>query len=261
YKYKLLKFNATTMAISDDLEKTELQAKLTDEKKTALQKYQDITIGSYSISKLIKYELLVTLIGALPGAIGLVLRKKFYKSLFGRVGRNVIFGKSITIRHPDKIYIGDNVIIDDYAVLDGKGADNNRIIIGDNVMIGRSSVISCKNGNITIGENSNIAMNCFIQSAKEVNIGKNVLFAAYCYVIGGGDHETERTDIPIIAQGQIVKGITIEDNCWIGASVKVLDGVKIGRDSIIGAGAVVTKDIPDYAIAVGVPAKVVKTRS
>ncbi|OZH52437.1 hypothetical protein AFK68_24355 [Hydrocoleum sp. CS-953] len=249
------------MAISDDLEKTELQAKLTDEKKTALQKYQDITIGSYSISKLIKYELLVTLIGALPGAIGLVLRKKFYKSLFGRVGRNVIFGKSITIRHPDKIYIGDNVIIDDYAVLDGKGADNNRIIIGDNVMIGRSSVISCKNGNITIGENSNIAMNCFIQSAKEVNIGKNVLFAAYCYVIGGGDHETERTDIPIIAQGQIVKGITIEDNCWIGASVKVLDGVKIGRDSIIGAGAVVTKDIPDYAIAVGVPAKVVKTRS
>lgn len=249
------------MAISDEFEKTELQAKLTDEKKTALQKYQDITIGSYSISKLIKYELLVTLIGALPGAIGLVLRKKFYKSLFAQVGRNVIFGKSITIRHPDKIYIGDNVIIDDYAVLDGKGTDNNRIIIGDNVMIGRSSVISCKNGNITIGENSNIAMNCFIQSAKEVNIGKNVLFAAYCYVIGGGDHETERTDIPIIAQGQIVKGITIEDNCWIGASVKVLDGVKIGRDSIIGAGAVVTKDIPDYAIAVGVPAKVVKTRS
>ncbi len=249
------------MAISDDFEKTELQAKLTDEKQTALQKYQDITIGSYSISKLIQYELLVTLIGALPGAIGLVLRKKFYKSLFGRVGRNVIFGKSITIRHPDKIYIGDNVIIDDYAVLDGKGADNNRIIIGDNVMIGRSSVISCKNGNITIGENSNIAMNCFIQSAKEVNIGKNVLFAAYCYVIGGGDHETERTDIPIIAQGQIVKGISIEDNCWIGASVKVLDGVKIGRDSIIGAGAVVTKDIPDYAIAVGVPAKVVKIRS
>lgn len=249
------------MAISDEFEKTELQAKLTDEKQTALQKYQDITIGSYSISKLIKYELLVTLIGALPGAIGLVLRKKFYKSLFAKVGRNVIFGKSITIRHPDKIYIGDNVIIDDYAVLDGKGTDNNRIIIGDNVMIGRSSVISCKNGNITIGENSNIAMNCFIQSAKEVNIGKNVLFAAYCYVIGGGDHETERTDIPIIAQGQIVKGITIEDNCWIGASVKVLDGVKIGRDSIIGAGAVVTKEIPDYAIAVGVPAKVVKTRS
>ena len=249
------------MVISDDSEKTELQAILTDEKQTALQKYQDITIGSYSISKLIKYELLVTLIGALPGAIGLVLRKKFYKSLFARVGRNVIFGKSITIRHPDKIYIGDNVIIDDYAVLDGKGTDNNRIIIGDNVMIGRSSVISCKNGNITIGENSNIAMNCFIQSAKEVNIGKNVLFAAYCYVIGGGDHETERTDIPIIAQGQIVKGITIEDNCWIGASVKVLDGVKIGRDSIIGAGAVVTKDIPSYAIAVGVPAKVVKTRS
>jgi acetyltransferase-like isoleucine patch superfamily enzyme len=172
----------------------------------------------------------------------------------------VVFGRSLTLRHPGKIALGDNVVIDDYAVLDAKGNRENRMEIGNNVIIGRSSVISCKNGDLFIGDNTNIAMNCFIQSGKLVTIGKNVLFAAYCYVIGGGDHETDRTDIPIIAQGQVVRGITIEDNCWIGAGVKVQDGTLVGRDSIIGSGAVVTKDIPPFSIAVGVPAKVVKER-
>lgn len=172
-----------------------------------------------------------------------------------------MFGKSITIRHPHKIYIGNNVVIDDYAVLDAKGPDNKGILIGNNVMIGRNTVISCKNGNITIGDNTNVAMNCFIQSAKEVMIGRNVLFSAYCYVIGGGDHKTDRTDIPIITQGQVVRGINIEDNCLLGAGVMVQDGVIIGRDSIIGTGAVVTKSIPEFSIAAGVPAKVLRKRT
>jgi acetyltransferase-like isoleucine patch superfamily enzyme len=244
----------------EGIQKTELQAALTDVNQSALQKYQALAIGSSSFLFLLKYEILTTFIGALPGAIGLILRKQFYKSLFASVGRDVVFGKSLTVRHPQKIYIGDNVIIDDYAVLDAKGSTNQGITIGNNVMIGRNTVISCKNGNIAIGDNTNIAMNCFIQSAKEVNIGKNNLIAPYCYVIGGGDHETARTDLPIIAQGQIVRGITIKDNCWIGADAKVLDGVQIERDSIIGAGAVVTKSIPEYSIAVGVPAKVLKDR-
>ena len=242
------------------VEKTELQAVLTDSKKSALQKYQELAIGSTSLFALLKYEIVTSLLGQLPGAIGLVLRKRFFRSLLGKVGQNVVFGKSITIRHPHKIRIGNNVVIDDYAVVDAKGTDNKGIVIGDNVVIGRNTVISCKNGNIVIGRNTNIAMNCFIQSAKEVQIGKNVLFAAYCYVIGGGDHRTDRTDIPIIAQGQAVKGITIEDNCWIGAGVKVLDGATIGRDSIIGSGAVVTKAVSEFSIAAGVPARVIKKR-
>ena len=240
---------------NEGAQKTALQAALTDEKKSALAKYQDLAIGSSSIATLIKYELLTTLVGPLPGAAGLVLRKKLYRSLFGSVGRNVIFGKSITIRHPHKIHIGDNVIIDDYAVLDAKGSSNEGITIGNDAMIGRNTVISCKNGDITIGDNTNIAMNCFIQSGKTVEIGKNVLFAPYSYVIGGGDHEIGRTDIPIIAQGQIIKGIKIHDNCWIGADVKILDGVVVHRDAVIGAGSVVTKSVSEFAIALGVPAK------
>jgi acetyltransferase-like isoleucine patch superfamily enzyme len=241
-------------------EKTELQAALTDARKSALVKYQEVVIGSSNFVSLLKYEFMTGLLGPLPGALGLLLRQKFYRYLFVNIGRNVVFGKSITIRHPGKIKIGDNVVIDDYAVLDAKGTENEGISIGDNVIIGRNTVLSCKNGNLTIGENTNIAMNCFIQSAKEVVIGKNVLFAAYCYVIGGGDHETNRTDIPIIAQGQIVKGITIEDNCWIGAGVNILDGVSIARDSIIGAGAVVTKSVSEFSIVGGVPARLLYDR-
>jgi acetyltransferase-like isoleucine patch superfamily enzyme len=245
---------------NDLVNATEMQTSLTDARKSALQKYQELVLGSTSLWVLIKYEILVTFVGPLPGALGLFLRKLFYPMLFRNVGKNVVFGKSITIRHPHKISLGNNVVVDDYAVIDAKGAGDNHISIGDNVIIGRNSVISSKNGNIQIGKNTNIAMNCFIQSAKDVFIGENVLFAAYCYVIGGGDHRTDRTDIPIISQGQVVRGITIRDNCWIGAGVNVQDGATIGRDSIIGSGAVVTKDIPDYSIAVGIPAAVVKKR-
>jgi len=242
------------------MNKTKLQSSLTDSNKSGLQKYQETVIGQYGLGKLFVHELLTTIFGPLPGATGIILRKSLYRYYLGRVGRNVIFGKSITIRHPHKIIIGDNVIIDDYAVLDAKGEVNAGIKIGNNVMIGRNSSISCKNGNITIGDNTNIAMNCFIQSAREVTIGKNVLFSAYCYVIGGGDHKMDRTDIPIISQDQIVTGIKIEDNCLIGAGAMIQDGVTIGRDSVIGTNAVVRTEIPPYSIAVGVPAIVKKQR-
>jgi acetyltransferase-like isoleucine patch superfamily enzyme len=247
--------------IDGELEtKTQMQSALTETKTSALEKYQTLFVGNKSFGALLKYELITMLFGPLPGAVGFMLRKIFYPLLFKSVGKGVIFGKSLTVRHPQKISLGDNVIIDDYAVLDGKGSQDNFIEIGNNVIVGRSSVISCKNGNITIGDNTNIAMNCFIQSAKDVTIGKNVLFAAYCYIIGGGDHMTDRTDIPIIAQGQVVKGITIKDNCWLGAGVKIQDGAVVGRDSIVGSGAVVTGDIPEFSVAVGIPAKVIRSR-
>ena len=239
---------------------TALQASLTDDKQSVLKKYRDIVIGSDSLWQLIRYELMTMLLSPIPGALGLVLRKRLYPKLFKKVGRNVIFGKSVTIRHPGKITLGNNCVLDDYVVLDAKGESNNGITIGDNVIIGRNTSISCKNGDISIGDNSNIATNCLIQSARKVEIGKNVLFAAYCYVIGGGDHAYDRTDIPIMSQGQIVRGITIADDCWLGAAVLVQDGVHISNGSIIGSGAVVTKNISSYAIATGLPAKVIGSR-
>jgi len=239
---------------------TALQGMLVDEQTSVLRKYQDVNVGSSGIWDLIKYELVTELLAPLPGALGLLLRRIFCKYLFGSVGKGVVIGRSVVIRHPKKIHVADGVLIDDYAVLDAKGNSNKGIFLGNRVMVGRNTILSCKDGDLYIGDKTNIAMNCVIQSGKRVTIGKNVLMAAYTYVIGGGEHKSDRTDIPIIEQGQIIRGIEIGDNVWLGAGVKVLDGVSIGRDVVIGSGAVVTGDIGDYKVAVGVPAKVIKDR-
>ena len=117
----------------------EIQKELFDAKKSKLAKYKELVLGENSTAFLIKYELITTLVSWLPGALGLVLRSKLYPHLLGRVGRNVTFGANVVLRHPRKIRIGDNVVIDDNVVLDAKGEENQGITIG-NGEIGRAHV-------------------------------------------------------------------------------------------------------------------------
>jgi acetyltransferase-like isoleucine patch superfamily enzyme len=240
--------------------KTDLQASLTDTGRSPLKKYMEMVLGDAGMSALLKYEFIMWLCNATPGAPGYFLRKLLYPKLLKQVGRGVVFGRNMTIRHPDKISIGDNCIIDDMVVLDAKGKGNRGITIGSNVIIARNTVVSCKGGDIDIGDNSNISLNCMIHSEKTVTIGRNNLWAAYCYIIGGGSHDFDRTDIPIIQQGSHVTGITMDDDIWLGAGVKILDGCHIGSSVVIGAGSLVTKDIPDYHLAAGAPARVIRDR-
>jgi acetyltransferase-like isoleucine patch superfamily enzyme len=216
-------------------------------------------VGKKGFFSLLKYEIITMLFQDVPGALGIFLRNLFYPLLFKKVGKRVNFGKSVTLRHPHKISIEDDVAIDDYCVLDAKGLENDGIYISKNVFIGRGSILSCKNGDIVLERNVNIGFNSEIFSGSKVIIGENTLIAAYVYIIGGG-HDYSRVDIPITEQEKISHGIKIERNCWIGAGVKVFDNVTIGEDTIIGAGAVVSKDIPAFSIAVGIPARVVKSR-
>ena len=232
---------------------------LTAGESSKLQRYQALVIGEKGIWSLIKYELVTLLSTWIPGALGLLLRSKLYPVLLGSTGRGVVFGSNVVLRHPGKLRLKSNIVIDDNSVLDAKGSDNHGIDIGDNVFVGRNTIIYCQNGDVEIGDNANIGSNCQIFSARKVRIGKNVLVAAYTYLVGGG-HIYEDPDLPIIEQGRTATGIEIGDNVWLGASVKVLDGVTIGEGAIIAAGAVVTEDIPAFAIAGGIPAKVIKLR-
>lgn len=75
------------------------------------------------------------------------------------------------------------------------------------------------------------------------------------------NHIFRRTDIPIYQQGVSQEGIKIEDDVWIGANSTIVDGVTIHTGSIVGAGSVVTKDVPKYSIVAGVPAKIIKSRN
>ena len=163
------------------------------------------------------------------------------------------------LRHPGKIRIGDNVVIDDNCLLDAKGESNAGIRIGSGVFVGRNTILSCKNGDIDLGDRANIGFNCEVFSASRVTLGADTLLAAYCYIVGG-DHDFSDTSKAVLAQGRVSKGVTVGEGVWMGSGAKVLDGVEVGRHAIIGAQAVVREDVPDYGVAVGVPAKVVATR-
>jgi len=238
---------------------TVIQKELFDERKGKIQKYCELVIGKSGFVSLVKYELILLISSWVPGALGLFLRSKLYPLLLGKCGRNVTFGQNVVLRHPHKIRVGSNVIVDDNCCLDAKGTDNKGIDIDDGVFLGRNTILSCKNGNIHLEERANLGFNCEIFSGGDVRVGKDVLFAAYVYLVGG-DHIYDRTDIPVSHQGRTSQGIVVGDGCWLGAHVVVADGVQIGQDAIVGAGAVVLKDIPDFYVAAGVPAKPIKDR-
>jgi acetyltransferase-like isoleucine patch superfamily enzyme len=226
---------------------------------SAREKYAALVIGKSDLGSLLKYELIVTLTQGCPGALGLALRKTLYPSLLGTCGRSVVFGQNVALRHPHKIHVGDDVVIDDNCLIDAKGESNNGIRIGSGVFIGRNSILSCKNGDIELANGANIGFNCEIFSASRVRIGARVLMAAYSYVIGG-DHDFSDASRPVLEQTRTSAGVSIGDGAWIGAGAKILDGVTIGDGAIIGAGAVVREDVAARAVAVGIPARVVSTR-
>lgn len=240
---------------------TDFQSQLTTTAKTPLHKYMDMQIGLRSWWSLIKYEFVMMLCNARTGALGFILRRIFYPVIFGKIGRNVTFGRNITIRHPHKIKIGDNCIVDENCVLDAKGEDARGIEMGNNCVLSRNNILSCKGGYIKLGDGTNIAQNSLVHSESAVELGRNTLVASYVYFVGGGNHDFSRTDIPVIQQPSLSRGgILIDDNCWFGAGVIVLDGSKIGRDCVIAAGAIVNSDLPPFSIAVGMPAKVLRNR-
>lgn len=237
-----------------------LQSRLFDSQKSAFRRYQELVIGDVSLYLFLKYEVLTSLFGSFPGSVGFYLRKRFYRLLFKKGGKNVIFGRNINIRQPNKIELGDNVAIADNCDLYPRG-NNGRISIGNNVLIGRNTIISTTDGSIEIGNNTLVSMNCVLGCWKAtLKLGANVIVAGNAWFASGGTHGFDRVDIPISAQEAHSEGIVIEDDVWFGARVTVLDGCTIGRGSVIGAGAVVTKDIPEFSVAYGIPAKVVRKR-
>ena len=140
--------------------------------KSSRDEVRRAVVGRPGLGALLKYELVVTLAQARAGALGLALRKALYPWLLGSCGRNVVFGQNVVLRHPHKIHIGSNVVIDDNCLLDAKGETNRGIRIGDGVFIGRNTILSCKNGDIELGDGANIGFNCEVFSASRVTIGR-----------------------------------------------------------------------------------------
>jgi len=235
------------------------QDQLFDRRSSARDKYARLVVGRTGLGALLKHEAVVMCSQHVPGALGFALRKLLYPALLGACGRNVVFGQNVVLRHPHKIRIGDNVVVDDNCLVDAKGDSNQGITIGSGVFIGRNTILSCKNGDIEIEDGANIGFNCELFSASRVRVGKDTLIAAYSYVIGG-DHDAKDPSAPVLSQGRSSAGVSIGAGAWLGAGAKILDGVTIGDGAVVGAGAVVREAVPPRAIAVGVPARLIGTR-
>ena len=235
------------------------QEQLFDSRQSARQKYASLVVGRQGWGALVRHELVTLLSQSVPGALGFALRKTLYPALLGACGRNVVFGQNVVLRHPGKIRLGDNVVIDDNCLIDAKGDTNSGITIGSGVFIGRNTILSCKNGDISVEDGANIGFNCELFSASRVRIGRGTLLAAYCYLIGG-DHDFSDPDVPVLEQGRRSAGIDVGEGAWLGAGAKILDGVVIGNRAVVGAGAVVRHAVADGAIAVGIPARIVGQR-
>lgn len=206
-----------------------------------------------------KEYILTGLLGAIPSPIGKVLRNQLYRAIFARIGKSVNIQPNVRFIGTDTIEIGDNVRIYSGSYISNKG---NQICLERNVSIDRGVDIRAydhKGGGIYIGEDTYIGPYVCMAGPGLIRIGRDCMIASHSSLYAN-NHVFADPNRKFREQGLSIKGIVIEDDCWLGTGVRVLDGVTIGRGSVIGAGSVVTKDIPPFSVAVGTPAKVIRRR-
>lgn len=235
-------------------EKHFIRRMLYEKNESHMQKYKTLVIGGESMPALIKYEMITILFGSIPGAPGLFLRKFFYPKLFDNIKKGVLFGKNVTIRHPSKIRVDNNVIFDDNCLICARGAGEEGVRIEENVIINRGAVIQAKIGPIHIGGNTSIGSNAYLSSQGGIFIGRNVRIAGGCYISGGA---SKLVGDKHIVEERYTKGpIRIDDNVHLGMGAIVLDNVHIQEGAIVGPGSVVLTNVPEYAVVMGNPAKI-----
>lgn len=237
-----------------------IRARLARARSSPVDAYRELTTGDVGWGRFLAYEALTCLLGPLPGAVGFALRQKLYPRLLGQSGGGLVIGRNVTLRHPGAMTFGPGVTIDDNSVLDGRGSGPAGFRLAEGVVINRNCMLLAKAGGISLGPRTSLGANSVIVSMSGVEIGEAVLFAGNCY-LSAGIYPTHDRTRPVMDQDALSKGpIRIGDGAWLGTGVTVLDGVTIGKGAIVGASALVTRDVPDFAIVVGVPARQVGTR-
>jgi acetyltransferase-like isoleucine patch superfamily enzyme len=160
-----------------------------------------------------------------------------------------------------RLHIGSGSFIDDNVTIYAHD-DGGEVCLGARVHLYRGTIIEVgAGGSVRIGDETHIQAGCNLKGfLGDLIIGRNVQIAPHCG-FSPYEHNFGRCDLPIRSQGVRSAGdIVLEDDVWLGFGVAVLEGVCIGRGAVVGAGAVVTKSIPSYAVAAGVPARVIRTR-
>lgn len=179
------------------------------------------------------------ILSGFPGVLGLRIRELVYSKLFNYCGKNLTVASGSFIKGFKHIRIGQDVSLGPGIQLCAENTDKN-IEIGDYCSFNSNVMINADHGG-------------FIKLGKGVLIGPNV-------VLRSSNKNFVKKNVVIKDQGHKPGFIVIEDDVWIGANVVVLSGVTIGKGAVIAAGAIVTKDVEEYAIVAGVPAKKIGSR-
>ncbi len=152
-------------------------------------------------------------------------------------GEHIIFENGVLVFHPENITLGTNVYVGHRTIL--KGYHSSPFKIGDDVWVGQD---------------------CFLHAAGGISVGSRVGIGPRVNILTS-THREEGLVVPILFSTLEFAPVIIEDECDVGLGAIILPGVTIGRGAQIGAGAVVTSDIPSYAVAAGIPARVLRYRA
>jgi acetyltransferase-like isoleucine patch superfamily enzyme len=169
------------------------------------------------------------------GALETSLRRALLRALCRHVGTDIQIGPGVMLKHPETMEIGDCVFIGAQAMIQGRFDGKCRI--GNHVWIGPQAYFD--------------ARDLVIEDYVGWGPGAKVL---------GSSHTGDPLDVPIIATNLVIKPVVIGYGADIGVNSVILPGIHVGAHAIVGAGAVVTEDVPDYAVVAGVPARILRSR-
>lgn len=192
------------------------------------------------------------------------LRGVWVRLRIGRANGWILSERRVRLIYPRAIRAGRSFSLEEGCEI--VGLAKRGIVFGDRCTVGRFACIRPTNvlvneagEGLCVGDHSNIGPYSFVGCSGYIKIGSNVMMGPRVNLLAE-NHNTDRTDLPMKAQGVTRSFITIEDDCWLGAGCTVLAGVTVGRGAVVAAGAVVTKDVPPYAIVGGVPSRIIKSR-
>jgi len=172
-----------------------------------------------------------------------LVRGWLFRPRLRRSSRRFFLVRGTRVLFPSHLAVGSNVAIGDYVYMNCFGRTGVRL--GDNVRIREfasvhvTSHLSHPGEGLEVGDGTYIGPHSILGAGGGIRIGRNVTFGAYVQILAE-NHEFEASDRPVNEQGVVRKGIVIEDGCWLGNSVIVLDGVHIGANAVVGAGSIIT---------------------
>lgn len=216
---------------------------------------------AYEFDDLLRFGDLASMFGKLcAGSIRGLYHRPFLAGVKGLCS----IGKRARLRNRRHITLGRNFVAEDGCEI--QGLSRRGVHFGNNVTVGSYAMVRPSGyygryigEGLTIGDRSNIGPYCYLGAYGGITLGSDVMMGPRVSLFAE-NHNFDRLDVSIREQGCTPEEIVIEDDCWLASGSIILAGVRVGRGSIVAAGAVVTTDVPEYSIVAGNPARVIRSR-